>query len=379
MKELSSILEAWRQPEGVPETAILATVVDVKGSAYRRPGARMLITPDGKRIGSVSGGCLEGDIVRKAWWWTESGEASVRVYDTTADEDAVWELGLGCNGEVRVLLERLYNAETRELFRFLDECERERSAAVVATVIATTERCLVPIGSRLFLTGEQRASGWLMESTLGPTVRASAQEALASRKSRTVMFGDFEVFVEFIAPALPLLIFGAGQDAMPLARVAKELGWHVTIADGRPAYAQRRRFPSADEVLLTEPGDLLKNVPLDSTSAAVIMNHSYAVDRELVRLLLSYPLRYIGVLGPRARTENMLAELGVTELPECFHAPLGLDIGAETPEGISLSIAAEIQAAVAAREGGKLRDRKAPIYQREEHTERAISPLVMAV
>src|SRR5947199_4670915 len=127
MKELSSILEAWRRREGLPDTSILATVVDVKGSAYRRPGARMLITPDGKRIGSVSGGCLEGDIVKKAWWWTESGESTVRVYDTSADEDTVWELGLGCNGEVRILLERLDNPEAQELFRFLNECERERS------------------------------------------------------------------------------------------------------------------------------------------------------------------------------------------------------------------------------------------------------------
>lgn len=201
---------------------------------------------------------------------------------------------------------------------------------------------------------------WVLRFSLTPERLSLQTSCILSLNSEN---GPVEIFVEVIAPSLSLVIFGAGYDAVPLVRLAKEIGWHVTIADGRPAYAQQHRFPLADEIVLTQPDDLLKGVRLHSASAVVVMNHSYATDREILKQLLSYSVVYVGILGPRKRTEKMLAEIGVCHLPECFHAPIGLDIGADTPEGISLSIAAEIQAVVAGRQGGKLRHRQGPIYE----------------
>src|SRR5690349_4468037 len=143
MDELQQILEAWRSLESGVD-GVLATVVHVAGSAYRRPGARMLILPGGRRIGSISGGCLEGEITAKAWWYTESGAPALRVYDTTSDEDAVWEFGLGCNGVVQVMLERIYSGPVREMLEFLDGCRRADESAVVATVIRSSSLAQQP-------------------------------------------------------------------------------------------------------------------------------------------------------------------------------------------------------------------------------------------
>ena len=368
MREVASILHAWRNAGPACEQMLLAMVVDVKGSAYRRPGARMLVTRDGGRVGSVSGGCLEADIIKRGWWQTETTGATVLVYDTTAEADTVWELGLGCTGQVRILLERVTRPETAAMLQLMDEWEATRTAVVMATVIATHGPRGEALGNRLFVTSEG-TGGSLLHTPLGPAVESAARQVLASGKSRVIVLdhenGAVEVFFEMITPALPIVIFGAGFDAVPLVLAAHQQGWHITVADARPSYALRNRFPLADQVLLTEPRDLLKGIPLGPESAAVVMNHSYAVDRELLGLLAPMNLRYLGLLGPRARAEQMLSELGMTSTPACLHAPIGLDIGADTPEGIGLSIAAEIQACVAGRSGGKLRERNLPIYAGE--------------
>ena len=210
-------------------------------------------------------------------------------------------------------------ADALEMVAFLDKCQRERAAAVIAVVIGSEGSTDVEVGWRLFFTGEHEATGSLTRSRLAADLEAHACRCLAERTSRVVTMADesgsVEVFVEVIEPALPVVLFGGGHDAVPLVRLMKEMGWHVTVADGRPSYAQARRFPLADQVVLTEPGNLLKGVPIQPESVAVIMNHSYAVDREILRQLLCYSLRYVGVLGPRARTEKMLRELGLESPP----------------------------------------------------------------
>ena len=357
MNELQSILDAWRQSGKAGESAVIATVVHVEGSAYRRPGARMFMLPNGMRVGTISGGCLEGDVSKKAWWLTEEGRPVVRIYDTTSEDDAVWEFGLGCNGVVKVLLERTEMDTAREALEFLDHCRRGRHAGVMATVIRASATCRFGVGDRLMLEHKGLWGGSLPRET---ELVSQAWEVLLEGKNRMVQFGDCDVFVEHIAPPVELTIFGAGHDAIPLVAIAKEIGWHVTVADGRPAYAKAERFPGADRVALLPR----ESVEIGRDSVVVLMTHNYPQDRDLLRRMLGLRPAYLGVLGPKKRTERLLGEIGAAET-DAMHAPAGLDIGADTPQAIALSIVAEIQAVLANRPGSMLRLRTAPIYSPE--------------
>lgn len=333
---------------------VLATVVQVRGSAYRRPGARMLIQADGTRIGSVSGGCLEGDLSRKAWWLTESGRPVLRTYDTMSDEDAVWEFGLGCNGVIDVLLERLDTAESAGMMACLEQARKSRETARIATVIRGAKT-----GRRLLIGADSRVSGSLYGSELACDIEPLLRSAAANQ---VMTFGDSEVFLEIVEPAQPLIIIGAGHDAIPLAAIAKELGWYVTVADGRPAYATVDRFPSADCVTVLRPDQPLDWLAIPPEAAVVLMTHNYIQDRTLLPFILAKRLRYLGILGPRVRTERLFEEMGL-EPPKYLHGPVGLDIGAGSPETIAVAIVSEISAVLAGRSGGMLRDREGPIYE----------------
>lgn len=360
MRELDSILDAWRGlPPGGPP-AVLATVVHVVASAYRRPGARMLILPDGRRIGTISGGCLEGDVSRKAWWLTENGRPALRVYDTSSDEDAVWEFGLGCNGVIEVLLERSDSPDASAALDFLDACRHARLESVVAVVTRAAAGSPLQPGQRLHSTREAPTGGALLP--LAARLQPFVQEAFATRASLLARLPDAELFVEYTAPAVPLLILGAGHDAMPLAALASSLGFRVTVADGRPAYATRARFPSAENVIVMRSGRLLEGVEITPQTAVVMMTHNFPQDAELLPAVLRARPFYLGLLGPARRTEKLFAQLGLNRAAFDVHAPIGLDIGAETPQAIALSIAAEIQAVLAGRSGLMLRHRRGPIH-----------------
>jgi len=318
----------------------------------------MLILPDGRRVGSISGGCLEGDVSKKAWWFTEGGRASVRVYDTSSDDDAVWEFGLGCNGIIHVLLERVETDASREALEFLDACRSSGKAAVMATVIRGNSLT----GDRLFVHPDGKTSGILRQSPAARELRPHIEQILREKKSRLVHFNGDEIFVEWIGPPESLLVFGAGHDAVPVVAMAKQLGWNVTVADARPAYASATRFPGADRVVVMRPGRLLADIPITKDSLVVLMTHNYPQDAKLLRDILPLRPRYLGLLGPQKRTEGLFSELGVRMDAVDAHGPMGLDIGADTPEGIALSIVAEIQAELAGRPGMKLRHRSGPIH-----------------
>lgn len=366
MDELGAILETWRAAGEEGSPAVLATVVHVRGSAYRRPGARMLILPDGRRIGTISGGCLEGEVSKKAWWMTSSGAPTLRTYDTSAGEDAVWEFGLGCNGVVEVLLERLDGGDAVASLEFLDRCRCSRREAVVACVILGDSGGAYHPGDRLFLDDQGMSEGRLVGTPLEPLLREQAEGAFRERRSRLVHFGECRVFVEWVAPPQSLVLFGAGHDAVPLVAIASELGWQVTVADGRPAYLQASRFPGADRVVLTRPGDWLAGVEIGPQTAVVLMTHNYELDRRLLRELLPRRPRYLGLLGPKNRAERLLAELGAEAAETDLHAPVGLDIGATTPASIAVAVVAEIQAALTGRPGGRLRLRSGPMHAPEK-------------
>lgn len=380
--DTGSVLDAWRALRGADAaSAALATVVHVQGSAYRRPGARMLIRPDGMRVGCVSGGCLDGDVARKAWWATEHDRAAVRVYDTTSDDDARWELGLGCNGIVHVLLERVGWPEAHAVLAFLDARRSDRRPAAVATVIAS-DGMHARVGDRLLLADRtatraaqhdpapasrsrhdiELVGGSLASGPLAEPVAAAACEALRSGTSHLLHVGGCDVFVEAVRPPTALLVLGAGHDAVPLVTLAKALGWHVTVGDRRPAHARADRFPDADRVLLLDHDDPLAGITIDAHTAVVLMTHDLAQDRSLLEALLPCAPRYLGILGAASRAERLLADIGHAA-PPWLHAPIGLDIGAETPDEIALAIAAEIRATFAERAGGRLRLRATPIHE----------------
>lgn len=358
MPELRNILEHWRQNASAP--GVLATVVHVQGSAYRRPGARMLLLEDGRRIGSISGGCLEGDLSKKAWWWTSSGKPAVRVYDTSSDEDAVWEFGLGCNGVIDVLLERIDSPAAQELLGFALEARASRTGAIVGTVIRCGRSSNVSIGDRLFYRPGVCSRGELkqFESALLPAMN----RALNRRSSCLVHLDDLDVFIEWIGAPQRLFLFGAGHDAQPVVELATSLGWAVTVADGRTAYTCKERFPKASSVFLIPPSADISKLGIDRDSAVVLMTHNFPQDQRLLRQILPCEPRYLGLLGPLRRTERLFNQLGLNPADFNVHAPVGLDIGADSPEAIALSIVSELQSVLAGREGGFLRLRREKIH-----------------
>ena len=364
VKELCDIISAWESLCAVGRDAVLATVVGVSGSTYRRPGARMLLAPEGRLAGSVSGGCLEGDLVKKAQWQTRNGPALVTYDSTDADDDVVWGFGLGCNGIVQVLLERV-SPETPGPLRLLQAVLQEQKPGVIATVISEESGSL---GERLLLMPDGTRESNLADAALLTQTEADAQDVLAAQASDTRTYAlangtQAVVFLEAVLPPLPLVIFGAGHDALPLVRFAKELGWHVTVADIRAASARPERFPLADCVLAGSVDAVCAEIRFGERTAVVIMTHNYPNDKRVLRTLLASEAAYIGQLGPKARTARLLAEISddgqeVTEdQRKRLFGPVGLDLGADTPEQIALSVVAEIQAVSAHRVGGLLRDR----------------------
>jgi xanthine dehydrogenase accessory factor len=340
-KELRDILERVRASKP-SDQLVLATVVSLEGSGYRLPGARMLIDRNGTAIGTVSGGCLEADLVERAQQVFATREPVVITYDTRGKDDSVFSLNMGCNGVLQILLEPV---EGNDLFAVIESVFSTRRSIAIATVIKS-EDPKRPIGRRTILNA----------------CSEKAPDSLASQ----------DVFVETIRPPFNLVVFGAGFDAVPVVQLAKGLGWYVTVIDHRPAYANVERLGYPDELLTFRPDELGQNLDLGTDAAVVLMTHNYEHDREVLKFTTTRDVAYIGALGPKRRTEQLLADLAAEghavneETIAKLHAPIGLDIGAQTPETIALSIIAEIQATIAGRDAGFLKDRNAPIYDREK-------------
>jgi xanthine/CO dehydrogenase XdhC/CoxF family maturation factor len=358
MRELADILAAFeRLAPG--ESAVLASVVHASGSTYRRLGARLLVLPDDTMIGLIGGGCLEGDLLARAGAVRVERTARLVHYDATADDDVVWGLGLGCAGVVDVLLEPVGPGRPGPL-AWLAAWRRDRATGVLATALAP-ER----LGTRWALHPDGR-----FEGSPGDALRAALVEAASTGRSRRVATAEGEVSVEVARPPRRLVVFGAGPDAVPVVRLALELGWHVEIVDHRPAYARAERFLGA-RVHLVPTEDAVATVGVDRDTSVLVMTHHYLVDRDLLCALLPSPAPYVGLLGPKRRAEDLLADLerqGIavsTEQRERLHGPAGLDVGGDGPEAIALSVLAEILAVAEGRSGGWLRDRKGPIHDPE--------------
>ncbi len=349
MSDFNKVLELWRAASAVDEDYVLASIVRVDGSSYRKPGARMLLSQGGRRAGTISGGCLEAEVIKQAWWLTRSGPV-VKAYSTSFEMDDAVEgivpYGLGCGGTVHLLLERRATADV-----FMHELEQ-----------AFTER--TPLACSVVLEGAAVGQRGFVES--GPVaLRAATADALAAVTSSTVKAAvegvSVEAFAEFIPPRCGLFVFGAGDDAQPLVAQASTMGWQITVADGRSHLATTARFPEADRVVILKDSNL-SGLAMRSTDAAVIMTHSFEQDKKLLTQLLARSMFYLGALGPRYRTVDLVKhavqELGgvVDEWMQQLHSPVGLDLGGDSPATIALSIVAEIQAIL----------RKKPIMRMQE-------------
>ncbi|MBN3896443.1 MAG: XdhC family protein [Nostoc sp. NOS(2021)] len=373
MNELQAILEGFESSQKSGEITFLATVVKTEGSTYRRPGAKMLITNTGRMIGTISAGCLENDVFEHTQQRMSDGEPIVVTYDNTASEDILWGFGLGCNGIVQVLVERLERESTPNAIAFIQECFHKKHLGIIATVFAFEGTVNVKLGSRLLLYPNGKIITDIKDQNLIPSLIADAQAAFANQKSSgnnyQLPLGNAEVFIEVIQPPTPLVIFGAGYDAVPVAQFAQALGWDVTVVDCRANEATKERFPISCDVILSRREIVHKQVFIDDYTVAVVMTHNYLDDWEILKMLLPSPARYIGVLGPKLRTEKLLEDLSLqgmvynTEQLKRLHGPIGIDIGADTPEGIAIAIIAEIQAVLTNRSGNFLRNRNQPIHQ----------------
>jgi xanthine dehydrogenase accessory factor len=328
-----------RGPAG-PTPCALATVVATAGSTYRKPGARMMIMADGSYLGLLSGGCLEADLLVHAREVIESGATRAIEYDMRGPDDILFGIGAGCEGAMRVLLEPGHHGGP--------------AARALAQAGAITRSgapaCLVSIHE-----STEFALGTYRVESLPPQLAAAADSSLAERSSREIVSDRgsqrLRAFVQYLAPPPHVLLCGAGPDAQPVAAAARALGWRVSVVDHRPAYADAQRFPGA-HVMLADAGSLPETVDLTRCHAVVVMSHHLSTDIAYLHALgAARAPSFVGLLGPPARRQRILRELGPAgeALRERLRGPVGIDIGAVTPEGIALAIVGEVHAWLAER------------------------------
>lgn len=371
MKEQKAIVEAFRKTDLTVRKVALATVVKVRGSSYRSPGARMLITDDGKWVGSISGGCLEGDALRKARKVMTDQLPQTVTYDTSEDSNQNLGIGLGCNGVIDVLLEPVNSGNPHDPIRLFERLIAASEPVALATVSSNTlyqaEKLLVNADGEVLLPFSSPELNELVINDLKDVFETNRSEA------RRYDFDglQIEVFIELIQPSISLLIFGGGFDARPVSNLAKSLGWEVTVTDECVAHIAPVFFPSADKLSLCHREFIDRDFNITPFTACVLMSHNYEYDRDVLKKLLRSDTPYIGILGPRKRFEKMVDEYSKEGLKlssddrHRIHSPIGLDIGAEAPDEIALSIISEIQGKFSGRSGGFLKYRNSPIHQRD--------------
>jgi xanthine dehydrogenase accessory factor len=372
VSEIDEVLGAIESLSARGEPMALATIVDVKGSTYRRPGARLLVPRTGPMVGNISGGCLEGEVQEVAREVMESGIPRLLTFDLTADDEVVWGWGLGCNGVIDVFVEPAERAaEVAAALRLA--LEEERPIAHV-TVLDSEIESFRP-GSHMVVHPDGHREGSLSSPDdddffFAHEAEHAIQDALSQIVEMESKEGSVRAFVEVLEPRPGILVCGAGHDAVPLVRHAAALGWRVTVADDREAFLTSDRFPGATEFVHTEPEKVAEIAGLDRRTYAVVMTHNFLRDLGYLRSLLGTDVAYIGMLGPQARLDRLLDNLardGVrpsdADLAK-IHGPAGLDLGAEGPEEIAAAIAAEILAVRRGRAAGFLRDRTGPIHDR---------------
>ncbi|MBO0329689.1 XdhC family protein [[Muricauda] lutisoli] len=383
MRELDVIIEQYQELRSRSIRCILATVVHVEGSSYRRAGARMLVDEYGNITGAISGGCLEGDALRKALFALDRQENKLVTYDTSDEDDAVIGAQLGCNGIIQVLFEPIAYGDVNnpcELLKIVAEQEVPMAISVVFNLDKTKQQ----LGTSVVVDENQTVFGKKLPDDLHKVLLFKGREVINESAScfaeLSTEWKTHFVFIQIHQPPVKLVLVGAGNDAQILAQQAELLGWKVTVTDGRPTHANKERFVGSCQVIVAKPEETLKNINLDNRTCFVLMSHNYNYDLSVLKLLLgNSESPYIGILGPLNKYDRMLNELadeGIEVSKEDLakiHAPVGLEIGAETPAEIGLSILAEIQSVLTNKGARPLKQKTEPIHDIKENQFQKIS------
>lgn len=349
MKDFKTILTEYNKVDLGKRKAAVATVVRVRGSSYRSPGARMLITDDGRWVGSISGGCLEGDALRKARQVMMDNKPITVTYDTNEDSNQNLGIGLGCNGIIDVLIEPAQGA-----INFYESIVKIDKPVALGTIF----------------------SG----SFIGEKFWIDDLETKQSRAEQIQYKGEVvDAFLELIQPGIKMIIFGGGFDARPVSQLAKGLGWEVQVTDECAAHIAPLFFPTADKLSLCQRQFIDRDFDITPYTACVLMSHNYEYDRDVLKKLVNTDTPYIGIMGPRKRFDKMLKE-GISLTDDQLsriHSPIGLDIGAEAPDEIAVAIISEIQARFSKRDGGFLKNRDGAIHQRDTETDQVFKQVYL--
>ena len=376
MKELSEIINAYDKAVHAAKSTALATVVHVDGSSYRRPGARMLVDDEGFLTGAISGGCLEGDALRKAMLALSQQKVKLVTYDTSNEDDMTIGIQLGCAGVIKVLFEPINSALENNAIELIRRAIAVRQNTVLLTLFSLDQINQDQKGTCLILEEGGKITGDLQYHQFHDAFIEDMYAVLSNGRSvfKSYVHESISVtaFIEFMQPPISLVIVGAGNDAIPMMQIANTLGWDVRVVDGRNTHARPEKFQAACQVLVSKPEDVLEQLTFDDRTAFVMMTHNYNYDKAMLKALLPMNIPYIGMLGPKKKTARMLKEIqeaGVMiddKMLEKVYGPTGLELGAETPEEIALSITAEILSVMTQTPGGQLKKKHDVIHSRNE-------------
>jgi len=373
MKEIKDIIRSFDEAQQQGKQTALATVVHLDGSSYRRPGARMLITDEGQLTGAISGGCLEGDALRKALLVMSQQRSMLVTYDTMDEDDAKFGIGLGCNGIIQVLIEPINPGEPDNPIQLLRIVAEKREKAVVVTLFSLENKKDTQPGTRLLLKENyQQERNTPLKEILVKDGMKTLREGRSVFRTYQTESQNLTAFIELVEPAVSLIAIGAGNDVVPLIAMAEILGWETTVIDGRPAYAKKERFVPSCQVLVSKPENVISQIEIDNRTVFVLMTHNYNYDMAMLHQLLIKNVIYVGMLGPKKKLDRILGELrdqGASFTEEqlaSVHSPVGLDIGAETSEEIALSILSEIKAVLSGKQGLSLHSNTGSIHSRSE-------------
>lgn len=362
----TEIFETIRRAQNSDSQAVIAHIVGVEGNAYRRPGAKMVVSENRVGVGNITAGCLEGDVIDIASKVMKTGVPVIQTYDLMQDRDDMWGLGIGCNGIIDILIEQV-NSSYKPVIEAIDN----GNSISVITVLSGD----VPIGTKAYYTLN---NGMVLSPNFPVWLSNEVEsEALSSTKTGkstsleiTTSSGSVKVFIDGILPMPKILIIGSGNDVSPVVEVAKLNGFRVAIVGFRKGIKIDEKFPRADEFYNTSPASIAIDIPIDNNTSAILMTHNFIDDRISLGALINTPIDYIGLLGPQNRFEEMLLEFKSegrdfsTEQLAKIYSPIGLDIGGGSPYQIATSIVSEILSICHNRVPGHLKNRKGHIHER---------------
>lgn len=369
MKEIKTIIEQLKEASKTGIKTALASVVNVHGSSYRRTGARMLIREDGLWFGSVSGGCLEGDVIEKARSVIKTNQAGLFKYDTRQNAKNSFGKGYGCNGLLEIFIEPITYGNNNHVYEMLSLISNEGGQQGLSTIFYSEDNDIALPGMRYHSGGKSN----VLHKEFSRLIASDLKNSLESGESKIKAYklGDkkVKVFHEIFEPNINILIYGAVFHVIPFMRFARELGYNVHVTDSFEPIQPIWNFPHADEIELLDSEEVNKRLKNTSDLAVVFLTHNFFYIKEELPKVLKSRAPYIGILGSRKKTGKILREAEINDTHYSaeelrkIHYPIGLDIGANTPEEIALSIIAEIKTFFSGRTGQPLKNFDGSIHQ----------------